>query len=67
MVASGFSAPHARRKPQATDPATGKATDMKNADGFRIPDRDEERAARILGVSIAILFGLILVLKAISW
>ena len=35
--------------------------------GFKIPDRDEAHAARTLGVSIVVLFGLIFVLHAISW
>jgi len=41
---------------------------MKDAHGFRIPGSsgEEERVARILGVTIILLFGLILVLRAIT-
>jgi hypothetical protein len=39
---------------------------MERAHGFAAEGQDGHRAARIVGVSIAILFGLICVLHAIS-
>jgi len=39
---------------------------MDEASGFRIPDGDGSYAARALGVSIALLFGLIFVLHAMT-
>ena len=39
---------------------------MEEASGFRIPDRDGSYAARALGVSIVLLFGLIFVLHAMT-
>ena len=43
-----------------------RETNMEEANGFRIPDRDGWYATRALGVSIALLFGLVFVLHAIS-
>jgi hypothetical protein len=42
---------------------------MKTAHGFRVannPSEEEQRVARMLSVSIILLFGLIVVLHAIS-
>lgn len=39
---------------------------MEEAGGFRIPDGDGLYAARVLSVSIALLFGLIFVLHAMA-
>ena len=39
---------------------------MEEANGFRIPDADAWYAARALGVSIVLLFALILVLHAMT-
>ena len=39
---------------------------MEKVNGFNIPDADGWYAARALGVSIALLFGLIFVLHAMT-
>jgi hypothetical protein len=39
---------------------------MEEANGFRIPDADGAYAARALGVSIVLLFGLVFVLHAMT-
>ena len=39
---------------------------MEEANGFRIPDADGSYAARALGVSIVLLFGLVFVLHAMT-
>jgi hypothetical protein len=39
---------------------------MEEAQGFRAPDREGGYAARALGISIVLLFGVIFILHAMS-
>jgi hypothetical protein len=54
---------------RTTDLTSLEATDMEHVQGFRSHesrDAEERFAARIVGVGIALIFGLIVILHAIS-